>query len=331
MAKNDKDHGCTKGKFLVPIQKALEEGELSGIDLFNKSKEESKEAANLKHPKSAFNESLHCLLVKKIIQGYYEPTLNPRQTRHTSNFDYYIFSLVKKDPIEILHLINNAISGNDLESYNELKELYTKKVMEIDSDNEHNWKTLLNKVHVKTPNYKELLWHEADEKMTREIRIDPELYDNLGMDGVYQRINSDMLNLSRCTILNKNTKTRLYLLKILKPDIEDPYEQYVESLNPKPKSISEMYLFTEELISKEDFLETLGYAKPKRSSHNDINKLYKQLISYINIQESGRAKLIDLLSIGLSEQENSDTTLHDLVYKATNKKERIINYKLFIS
>jgi hypothetical protein len=329
MGKKD-EYGCKKGPFLLPIQEVLKEGELSGEELFKKAKERNPEINSLTNPIPSFTQALHCLLGKNIIHRRYDPELDPRRTsKHRFNYKYDKYSLINTEPIRILQLIKLTISEGDMKSYNELEIIFEKNLNEIYLINGQKWESLFKKVEIRNPSYMELLWFEAEQIINLKIKSNLELEEYMDLEYYYDLIKNEMEDLSKwkLKLLNKHGKKCLYQLKIDNKKITDPEEIYIESLNPKPESICQNYLFTENHLSKEEFLKIMEFKKPRKRGHYEVDNLLYQLISYINLHESDKAKLIDQLSKGLGEQENSNELLFQLVVKTTG--DWIIERRLF--
>lgn len=314
------------------ILKALKETPLSGKDLLKKSNSILEDEKDFRGSLESFTEALLELLdLKKVqIEEYKIDLDTSRERKQSFKPDGFIFSLVKTTPIELQYLINNVISGNDTKSYNNLRKRFKTKIDEMDDLNTHNWGLLIKKVEKRNPTDLELLWFIANRMTKKRMTLENKFFDVIGLDGFYCEVDHEMdkLESSKSRLVNKYNKTILIQLKIPKKVINDPYYFHIESFNPKPNSISENYKFTEENILKEVYLESLGYSKPDKNSYDDINNLYIQLISYINLQNSGKSILIDRLSMGLSEQEKSIKILDELINETTGKK--IIDDTLFI-
>jgi len=241
-----------------------------------------------------------------------------------------MFSLIKKDPNEILDLIDNAISHNDIKSNKELKILFEMKIEEIHSSNVEKWKYLINKVEIKeNPTPLELSWHIINENVNKRMKTSPNYYKEFEINGVswvYSGMKEEMDKLDHDSLLKEHDKTMLFNLNTLKLDIE-PYEREDEKYNPKPDNISRNYLFTNENISKEDFLIQIPLKKPKKLEPAEIDKLFYDLLLYINKQQSGKLLLFEELSRGLSDQINSNSIFTKFVFKTT-KEILVPNYPL---
>jgi hypothetical protein len=150
--------------FLEYIPKALEDGALSGKKLLTNAKEIIPKDKRPLYPKSPFIEALFRLLDKKIIQiDEYKMELDTSRDRKQSFTDSqygFIFSLVKTEPHEIFILIkelDKTITYKNAKK--KLKYLFTKKIDEIELENQNKWEKLKKKLIVRTPNDEELLWY----------------------------------------------------------------------------------------------------------------------------------------------------------------------------
>lgn len=330
MEKKAGRHGCKKGKFLVPIQDALKNGELSGEKLLNRAKELKPENESLRNPLHAFIESLFCLLDEDTIRKRYDPELDPRKSRHSFRYEYYYYWLTEKEPAESTALLKKAIDG-EKKSYDRINELFQNKIKEIYNMNLNNWETLLGKVEIRNPNKEELLWKLADANVTKWLQADPDRLEFLPEDAILCRIAEEMQKLLKWRYMDvylddKCSKIKLIQLKI--SAVKDDYEEHLESIDPKPKSISDKYLFTKENISRKEFLTDLRIKKPEPISPKNINNLLARVLIYIDIHSSGRLKLMNQLLMGLSDEENSKDVLDEFIFKSMENEVRIIDHHL---
>lgn len=327
-----------EGIFIPAILKALKKGAQPGSELIISANEEIPLDERPHNPKKPFAESLLCLLhQKKIrIEGYNMDYDTSRKTKQSFNPDGFIFSLIKKEPFEIMRDILKLDEPREDESkkaYFELRDLFKKKTKEIEDSNIKNWNSLKEKIEVRKPEGDEILFFHAKQKILSEINEESLVAEHYEKEiSYYTGEIEEMMQteISNCRknlpqIIEEHKEISLFLLKIPENEELDECESKIKVMNPKPDSISRYHLFTNKKLTKEEFLTKIGFEKPINRSHNFKEELFQDVFSYINSQEKGRDALIDRFSRGLSDRNNSKELLNELVYEATSGKESLIN------
>lgn len=319
MTKKNKRHGCTDGKFLVPIQKALKKGELSGEELFEKAKLLSPEGASLDNPKKSFIQALHCLLEDGIIRiEKYDLELDPRVTQSAFRFEYFVYGLVKRN-FRYIRLLLLKLNEGDENAYTELKELFNRKIKEIELYNEKNWENLLEKVIIRKPTNKELAYYIALKEVKKEeMDLDPIIKSRYTKDE-YNTILTDRYD---DTLIKIESKICEYEND---PQILDSYRNITlflleGSKNPAPPeeidapippSLDKMFVFNE---NKKNALEEMGFKKPIHRSDKQINDLFEDVIIHLNDE------YINSFARALSDRENSKHLLNKITYESSHEK-----------
>ena len=336
MEKNEKNHGCVRGKFLVPIKIALKEGALSGKQLYGKSKELIEPSKRRRASKQSFNESLLCLLNNKTIQiEHYSFVDDSRKSRQSFTYEGFTYSLVKTNKSDILILINKSAnientSGDSKEARDEIKRLFSRKVQQIESENFKKWELLLNEVTLKTPTNEELAWFLAYKNVTEELEEHPE-FINLNELEYYEKIRMTMNKyLDNINLIKENKKfsllygnLTLFLLNssesFKRPEYEHDHTKPLDlrCADPMPHSINKNYLFID-IVSKEYFFEIHGFKKPLEWNNKKIDTLFEDILFKI-FNSVKKNDLISKLAIALSEDENSTEKLNELVFKISKK------------
>lgn len=337
MEKTEKNRGCIKGTFLIPIQIALIEGPLSGKELYNKSKKLIEPLKVPKAPERSFKEGLLCLLHHKKIQidQYSFDDESSRTTRQSLTYEGFTYSLVKTNKSDILILINKSANientcNDSKEARNEIKRLFNKKVQQIVSENFDRWDIFSGELTIKTPSNEELAWFLADKDINSELEEHPELanindleyydkiqmkmnkyLDNLNLIKDYKKVSLLYDNLS-LVLLNSSESFK-------RPECEHDHLKSFDPqcADPMPHSINKDYLFID-VVSEDYFFEYNGYIKPIEWNDNEIENLFQDILFNI-YNNKNKKELISKLATALSEDENSNEKFNELVLKISNK------------
>lgn len=316
---------CKKGVFLKYIPMALKDEALPGTRLREKALGYMPVEKRPKYPKKPFIEAVLCLMHKKIIQpdGYNMDLDNTRVRKQSFNPDGFIFSLVKTRPLEILVLLEELNSSITIENAKiKLHYLFKKKIAEIESENNKNWQDIKRKVIVKEPTDEELLWYHsfkiAVNYMNREhpriIRIDD---TGIFFGKIHANIEKFKENIP--SIREKYKNVKLYILKDhLLPLHEEDF---------RPISLRDANIFSEE-INVEDFLKKIdsGFTEPLVLTDEHLDSIfYRDLLLYIStLPENEKNRFKMKISEALSNEPNSDVTLHELISEITGDQVKLI-------
>lgn len=296
----------------------LKKESLTGKKLCDRLKINFKESDS---DRKVFNESLIRLIDKnKIFILGYDSKDDARKRPQAFQPLPIIFSLVEEDPNHIRNLLHE-LNGSDREiaekSRKELIGLYINKINQIEQDNNAKWRGLLERVYSREPSDDEVLWYYAHEKLMNEEKYQSLLKSDEqhaldGHDVIQHIMGNNRAHVQE--IRQKYPNLEIFFLKDLKLERE-PFD-------PIPTSITEMFYFTNDNLSKEDFLNNFSFTKPKRMNQREIFVLFDRTLSWIRSQEKGKNMYLESFAIALSYLEESKEKMDELIFKVFG--ERII-------
>ena len=249
----------------------------------------------------------------------------------------------------VFNLLDKPNIRKSKDAKNKLKNIFLNRIKNIDSDKMKRWKTAKDSLDFKLLTDDELIWIEAFWMLYRnfnDISQGNTLYkepEGFSLIGFYLDKAKD--NLSELAGKYKYLKIR-YLPdeKFIMP-IKDLYEaeefirynltydsddeKQIRNWQIKEQGLEE---FSDELldiyfdysfqpVANEEFIERrLGFGKPKKLSLGEIEKLFEDLLLYINSKDSGQNALKIKLVRGLSGMKDADKVLEGLIAEVTDNK-----------
>lgn len=259
----------------------------------------------------------------------------PSDKRNKFPVKNLVLSLVKMESIHVLNLIReihiDQLENNENDAketaYNIIKKLFIRKFQQMLFNNQNEWGALLELVVVKDPRVEDLLCYEGELEEDAFLIAHHNLMNNteIAFKGI-----GDKLEKYRdfSLIKNKYPNALLYYLKH-DENKEEALDMEIEFILNKPikqengsiillRDTSEFYdiYYSKELsidgeIDKEEYLESLGFAKPREWSYNQIESLFEEIFFYVFSEESGELKL--KLSIAISDNPKSFKFLNEIV------------------
>ncbi|MBI5680514.1 MAG: hypothetical protein HZC47_06465 [Methanobacterium sp.] len=330
-----------------PILKVLEKGALTGKEL---KKEAINKLPNIKRPedkKKTFDESIMRLMDKdKVHIIGYEP--KPKGTRRQNlKSDYLIFSLMKTDPLEILHIFNKMSSDN-LENAkiakNELKKLFSGRIQNIESKKLEKWNITEDILKIRDLNDDELAWIDAywiihfynlnnptesikeySESIGYEMEMSKKKLPQLREKYEYLNIRylageehsmpiKELYGAERFIrynlMYNSEDEKQIRGWQIKEQGLEGQDEKLIDAL----------FTYNKPLKDDEFIKMKLGYSKPGIRTSNEINELFEDIISYIKSQNQIRDALTERFVHGLSERKDADKSLENLISEVSGNK-----------
>ncbi len=312
----------------------LENGPLSGKKLKEKIDDELPLGKTLKGRNTTLNESIIRLIDKNIIDydGHLPKSENERRQAFKS--DFIIFSLVKKDHLEIRNLIND-LPDNDIKkskmARKKLNKLFIYRMREIEDKNEIKFRDLNNE---------ETLWIEALKKYYKDIMVQNlnELYliaenekyskaikyyteklkgniNQLSDQNSFLKIRylaNENVTIPLENIVEVETFLKFHLVSEPQNEKEKEELKAEKGFYESSKATDKIWIYEDS--TDEEFLKwKLGYSKPIKWDNGELDDLFDDLILYINSQDSGQNALKEKLAMGLSEHKKADNYLNDLI------------------
>lgn len=243
--------------------------------------------------------------------------------KRNQNIGYYnlIFDILKSQAFEIRRLITQLSINSDINAYVKLNKLFNDKVRLIEKENVNTWRLLKTKVELRNPTEEELLFYEASLEACKKHNELSETDLEAAMDYDFFLIDDIVENLRSLTpeIISKHNNINIRVVDYPNYDPDDPDDFY-----HVPKTlIGKKYSFDAE-TSEEELLNEIGLYEPTRRDNNEIRSIFDKVLYYINVHPREKEILIENFSLGLSNQEGSETALDELVYNATEGKEKLI-------
>lgn len=270
---------------------------------------------------------------KIIIVGYIVPNSGKRYTMPKENL---IVGLVKKEPIEIFHLLKQLDENDYGKAYERLNNLFKTKIEKIETNNQNEWEALINSVVVRGPKLEDLIYLEGETELDAFIMsysyLMPEMWE---MDGIYDK--SEEYRGKMLELKEKYSEAKVYYLKNPKNKKKEIHPLIERILNAPlgeddlgkeillKDEVSDDVYHEKELsrdgeVDKERYLNSLGFETPKEMSYRELNKLFGEIISYVHSQDPIQPAM-QKLSRALSDDVNSIELLKELISEAKNKTD----------
>ncbi|HEX3013110.1 MAG TPA: hypothetical protein VHO92_02395, partial [Methanobacterium sp.] len=299
------------------IKKELKNGAQSGKEIKEAYWKDSTTINPKDHNKS-FSAAFDKLLKDKIIYivGY-----DGGEGRNQNiTYGNLVYGILKTEILEIRQLIRELDTENAKEAYDELIKHFNDKVHFIENENMYKWRSLISEVESRKPTDEEILFYEASieagKKLDKIREKDPEdALENSILH--YYRAIEEKIDELRPILTQIIAKHEEINVMVVDSPIKSP--DYEENRYPVPQTlIGKKYSFDAE-TPKEVLLNKIDCYEPIRRDADEIKTIFDNVISYINSNPNMKDKLIEDLALGLSKQDESDITLNELVYKATDE------------
>ena len=323
------------------IKNLLKEGPLSYKEIMTRTIASS-DYEKAPKQKMSYNEVFNKLLKLEIIriEGYELPEdWNPEETNakrlQSMNMENVIFSLVKTEYFEIINLFKQLDTEDYRGAYYELKDLFKKKIKDIEAINQYKWDLLRNNIVVRDLRDEELLQLEGENEVEAFLIVYSYLISDVGIIGSYgisEKIDDYEDKLP--AIKEKYDSAKVYYLKnhvnvenkihplisrILNTPLgedEEGNDRYLKE-NKDYDDINYVKEFSVNgLVDINKYLESFEFSIPRTMNYKEIDDLFEDVLSYINSQESKNAA-IQLLSRALSDNVKSTEFLDSIIFQIT--------------
>lgn len=323
----------------VYIKNLLKQGPLSYDEIKNRVINDSE---HVKAPSRnmSYNEVFNKFLKLGIIEivGYdlpedWNPEENNAKRIQSMNVTNLIFNLVKTNSFQIFNLINELGADNNHKAYNELKNLFKKKIKEIDEENKNKWNSLVSSVKVRDPRDEDLLLLEGETEVDAFLIAHHVYMNDFEIETVYGISNKvDKYKEIFPEIKQKYSDTKIYYLKnsvneidiqpligriLNTPVVEDDLgiEHYLKEDKQYDDMNYEKEISADGSIDMGAYLESFGFVKPEIRSVQELDTLFDDVLYYLNSQEAKQAAM-QMFSRALSDHKKSTELLNDIILEA---------------
>lgn len=240
-----------------------------------------------------------------------------------------IFALIDLGPIPLTSVINSVLNnlkkGN--EDYNKLREIFTKKIRELEDEYRREWDVDLKDVSNRKLELNEIIWIEAVYDMQADIQDKPpQIFIKPPNKEIikYLHKNKEFYNEKFQDILQKYENKRLWYFIDDEPNIQD-----VDAI----KLFVKNQIFDVNEMAEEDYLIKTGLYKSKPVSDTvvEVNEKFEQTMLYINSKpEPEKNNLIYRLAYSLGSDRKSTTRFRNLMEEIQDNTKSYLNEVLDI-
>lgn len=319
----------TKKEKIQPlILKTLDNGSQPYLNIFESVK---KNRGSLTKP--SLNENLLKLLQEGKINlvgldfDYYKKNkVNKKYVENPRWQTFYdealIFEIVETKNIKIRGIISNYFSSDvdyQLKAEKDFIETFTFKIKDTEKRRTEKWNLNENLIYSRDLTDEELIWYDLENQI--------DWVELIGYD--YSLEGDDKKGFF-------DYKIPQLLSKV--PELRKKWEGieifYFRDLPEKPiitgnhvdsVKIRNNHIFTKKIpFDKDKFIEKrLGFGKPKNRDNKGIQKLFQEVSKYIKFNKEEQKDLIEKLAWALSDYDDSDELLNEIIKKATEGQETL--------